>query len=509
LPRRGFTLLLYLPTLGQWWLADDYNFAISKPPPQIANFFVFLPWRVFYRPVTWLSFVLDLVAKAKRLGRAAALARASQLLDGAEPTPPLPLVQRSNPQAELAVAQQWHCQLTSDHSLHDPLIRVANLFEHDCERLRLGVATAWREGYHSRVLTLPMSDSDGRVLSYVAWCWLADRLGARWLPGAELPNWLAADLGNRATVLCLSGDELLAVRLTYARLLVVPPTLLPDLTSLRLPPNTHAQVLLPPASHFAWLHPLARLVSSKVSLEWLLWPLAKERLAQLTRSEVAWMQACALTVLADGQVAEPSMELLFGSSGDYVDYYVQREEARLALGLPLSEAAQRSQSHNQHRAGVERRLAAKHLQLFPPPVVVPSTPAAGKQPASKPTLPAAPPQTAAQWVAEGLLPVGLSFLLSEMPTGLPAMLATMAIAVAEGKPALQRFAVSGGLVLYLTSDGSRLYHNGSHIERWLGERWPEPLAVYDWHSRFDDSGLSALAAKLDTMPGCKLLVVDE
>ncbi len=55
----GLALILYLPTLGQWWVADDYNFAIPKPPQQIANFFVFLPWRVFYRPITWISSVAD------------------------------------------------------------------------------------------------------------------------------------------------------------------------------------------------------------------------------------------------------------------------------------------------------------------------------------------------------------------------------------------------------------------------------------------------------------------
>jgi len=53
------TLLLYLPTLGYWWVADDYNFAIPKPPEQIANFFLFQKWRIFYRPLTWISCVFD------------------------------------------------------------------------------------------------------------------------------------------------------------------------------------------------------------------------------------------------------------------------------------------------------------------------------------------------------------------------------------------------------------------------------------------------------------------
>ncbi len=55
----GLTLALYLPTLGYWWVADDYNFALPKGWVQVANFFNLRRGGGFYRPLTWLSFVLD------------------------------------------------------------------------------------------------------------------------------------------------------------------------------------------------------------------------------------------------------------------------------------------------------------------------------------------------------------------------------------------------------------------------------------------------------------------
>ena len=453
--------------------------------------------------------MVDLVAKVERLAREGAQERLAQLANGSAATLALAPRPAVMPQSELAAAQNWHAQLTADPALSDKLSNLIGLSDHSWRRLRLGLATAWREGYQSRVLTLPITNSAGRAVSYVAWCWLAERLGARWLPGGELPNRLPADPGYREMLLCLAGDELVAAKLSYAGLLVVPPPLLTNLTSLRLAPGTYLQVLLPPALHPTHLLVLGRLVSSGVVVDWLLWPVGKEQLSQLTYAELAQMQACAMHLQAGGRLVEPDMEIMFGSDADYINYYVRREQARLALGLLLTESAKRSSSHQQHRAGVERVLAASHPQLFPPPAALVVGPAAGSQPATKSTpQPSAPPQTTTRWVVEGLLPVGVSFLISEMPSGLPAMLATLAVAVAEGKPALQQFAVTGGPVLYLTSDGSRLYHGGSALERWLGNE-PALLTVFNWYDRFDDAGIAALTAQLDTMPGCKLLVVDE
>ncbi len=55
----AITLLLYLPTLGYFWAADDFNFAVKKEWPQILNFFNLARGNGFYRPLTWLSFVAD------------------------------------------------------------------------------------------------------------------------------------------------------------------------------------------------------------------------------------------------------------------------------------------------------------------------------------------------------------------------------------------------------------------------------------------------------------------
>lgn len=455
--------------------------------------------------------LVDLVAKVERLARQGAQERLTQLANGNAATlalAPLPAVM---PQAELTAAQVWHEQLTADPDLCNSLWNISYLFGSDRRRLRLGVATAWREGYESLVLTLPVTNAAGRVVSYVAWCWLADRLGARWLPGGELPNYLPADPGYRETLLCVSGDELVAAKLSYAALLVVPPTLLAALVSLHLAPGTYLQVLLPPALHLTHLFALAGLVDRDITVDWLFWPVGKEQLAELSRAELAQMQACAMRLQADGKLAEPDVQIIFGNDTHYVNYYAQREEARLALGLSLTAPASRSTAHQQHRAGVEQRLAVNHPDLFPALTAAPASEPArvAAKPASSPLVSsiATPPPTLAQWIIEGLLPVGLSFLISEMPSGLPAMLATLAVAVAEGKSALQQFAVAGGSVLYLTSDGSRLYHGGSRVEHWLGHE-PELLTVFNWYDRFDHAGLSKLAAELDK-GAYKLVVVDE
>ncbi len=52
-------MLLYLPTLGYYWAADDFNFVVKKEWPQILNFFNLARGNGFYRPLTWLSFVAD------------------------------------------------------------------------------------------------------------------------------------------------------------------------------------------------------------------------------------------------------------------------------------------------------------------------------------------------------------------------------------------------------------------------------------------------------------------
>ncbi len=53
------TLALYLTTLGYYWMADDFNFAVPKDAAQVLNFFNLGRGNGFYRPLTWLSFVLD------------------------------------------------------------------------------------------------------------------------------------------------------------------------------------------------------------------------------------------------------------------------------------------------------------------------------------------------------------------------------------------------------------------------------------------------------------------
>jgi hypothetical protein len=55
----ALTLLLYLPTLGYYWAADDFNYVVKKDWPQVLNFFNLARGNGFYRPLTWLSFVAD------------------------------------------------------------------------------------------------------------------------------------------------------------------------------------------------------------------------------------------------------------------------------------------------------------------------------------------------------------------------------------------------------------------------------------------------------------------
>lgn len=58
-------LLLLVTALGlalaitNWWIADDYDFAIPKPPEQVAGFFLFQRNRIFYRPLSWTTFAFD------------------------------------------------------------------------------------------------------------------------------------------------------------------------------------------------------------------------------------------------------------------------------------------------------------------------------------------------------------------------------------------------------------------------------------------------------------------
>ncbi len=464
--------------------------------------------------------LVDLVAGVGKLKRDVAW-QWVQWLAG-RPSPQHSLLARFQrtvpPQLELPVMTAARQRLRTEDKL---LYNAWLTFGLDPLLLRLGQAEVCRAGYRSKAVIEPVYNRQGRCVSYVAWPCRDDYLGGYtnlWWPTAELANWLAANRADSCLVLQIHHGHGIARELQQLGQSVVtlPMSMIIEQVAAFGLRRGEVCYLLNDGHHWPLSITQPLLAAGIVIRQLPEWHGGLHGVPN--REQLAWLKTCANEVHDDGFTAEPEYQ---GLPSNAVTYYVEREEARLKLNLPLSSRYSGAATRRQHHAEIEQVLAERHPYLFPakPAPVATPAPASGRRsiaeaqppvipPSVQPTTLAATTSSKATWIVDYLLPVGLSFLISEMSSGLPAMLATLATAVAEGKPALQQYAVAAGPVLYLTSAGSKVYHAGKDATHWLGDR-PEQLTVLEWRTRLDRAGLEQLATTLKQQPGCKLVVLDE
>jgi predicted transcriptional regulator len=114
-----------------------------------------------------------------------------------------------------------------------------------------------------------------------------------------------------------------------------------------------------------------------------------------------------------------------------------------------------------------------------------------------------------QWAVPGLLPEGVALVAGAPKVGKSAWAMNLCVAVATGGKAFGAFDVDQGDALYLSLEDGGKRRVQERLARHLhDEPWPKRFHLATEMPRLDEDGAYDLAAKLETLPDTRLIVVD-